>query len=226
TEAGKYEKAIAEARSFMVDNRASAEMEEYLKTAYTKQNPEEDFESYLSSIKEEALANQRRELEKDMLNEDAPSFKLKDLEGNEIALADLKGKTVILDFWATWCGPCKMSFPGMQDAVEKYADNENVEFLFINTWEQGENREQDVSNFIDENNYSFHVLMDELVAEGNRDFTVVSEYGISGIPTKIIIGPEGKIKFRKVGYEGNNAKLLQEIGLMIELTQNNKSPQA
>ncbi|GAA4318472.1 hypothetical protein GCM10023115_44370 [Pontixanthobacter gangjinensis] len=226
TEAGHDKKAIKEAEDFIKDNRASAEMEDYLKTAYTRENPNQDFDGFLVSLKEEALANQRMELKKDMINEEAPSFKLKDLQGNEITLADLKGKTVILDFWATWCGPCKMSFPGMQKAVEKYKDQENVEFFFVNTWENGENRKEDVSKFIKENNYSFHVLMDEPVTEGSREFLVVSDFEISGIPTKIIIGPDGRINFKSVGYDGNNAKLLQEIGLMIELTQENESPQA
>ena len=226
TEAKQYDKAIKHAEEFITDNRASAEIEEHLKTAYSNTEQEQDFETYMASLKEEALTKQRNELEEDMLNEEAPAFKLQDLDGNEIALADLKGKTVILDFWATWCGPCKMSFPGMQKAVEEYEDNENVAIFFVNTWENGSNREQTVSDFIKDNNYSFHVLMDTPVEEGSREFEVVSEYGITGIPTKIIIGPEGKINFRKVGYSGNNTKMLQEIDLMIELTQKDKSPEA
>ncbi len=226
TEDEQYEKAIQVAEEFITDNRGSAEMEDYFQTAYKKVNPEENFENHMSSLKEEALANQREELKERMLNEEAPSFKLQDLQGNEIALAELRGKTVILDFWATWCGPCKQSFPGMQKAVEKYQANENVEFYFVNTWENGDNRKSDVSEFIEENNYTFHVLMDDPVAEGSREFSVVSDYGINGIPTKIIIGPEGKINFKSVGYDGNNEKLLQEIGLMIELSQENEKPKA
>ena len=226
TEAGKSEKAVEKAEEFIKDNRASSEMEQYLKTSYSKIDREEGYESYLASIKEEAKTNAMEDLKNSMLNEEAPSFKLKDLKGNEIALADLKGKTVILDFWATWCGPCKMSFPGMQKAVEKYQDNPDVEFLFVDTFETGEERESKVEDFITTNEYSFHVLIDNPVAEGSREFATAGDYGITGIPTKVIIGPEGKINFKVVGYDGNNEKLLQEIGLMIDLTQKNKKPEA
>ena len=225
-EAEQYNLAQEKAEEFMVNNRADAEMQDYLKTAYAKNDNSENFETYLAGIEDKALQNTRSKLEKNMISEEAPTFQLKDLQGNEVELSSLKGKTVILDFWATWCGPCKMSFPGMQKAINKYANNENVEFLFVNTWETGDDRNEKVTNFIEKNNYDFHVLMDEPVAEGSRDFTVVSEYGISGIPTKIIIGPDGKINFKKVGYSGNNEKMLNEIGIMIELTQKNKEPEA
>src|SRR5690554_8083345 len=68
--------------------------------------------------------------------EPAPDFTLEDLEGNTVSLKDLEGKVVVLDFWATWCAPCIKSFPAMQMAVNKYKDDPEVEFLFINTWEQ------------------------------------------------------------------------------------------
>ncbi|QYA25627.1 TlpA family protein disulfide reductase [Gramella sp. MT6] len=225
-EAEKYEKAQEKAEEFIADNRANAEMTDYLKTAYSENDNSEEFETYLARLEEKATTKAREDLKKNMLSENAEDFELSDLEGNTVKLSDLRGKTVILDFWATWCGPCKQSFPGMQKAVEEYSDNENVEFLFVNTWENGDSRKKDVSEFIEENNYSFHVLMDEPVAEGSREFTTTSNFGINGIPTKIIVGPEGKVNFKKVGYSGNNEKMLKEIGLMIELTQESQSPQA
>ena len=216
---GQYDKVFEEASELVKEGKATAKTKEYLATAYTNTQKEEDFESYLSGLEKIAHDKAIAELKKEMLDEEAPTFNLKNLKGEEIALAELKGKTVVLDFWATWCGPCKVSFPGMQKAVNKYADNENVEFLFIDTWESnsGEARQKDVSDFIKQNNYTFNVLMDTPEEEGSRKYDVVSAYKVDGIPTKFVVGPDGKIKFKAVGFDGNTDGLVEELDMMIAL---------
>jgi cytochrome c biogenesis protein CcmG/thiol:disulfide interchange protein DsbE len=74
----------------------------------------------------------------------APDFNLRDLEGNEVSLANHRKKVAVLDFWATWCAPCIKSFPAMQMAVDKYKRDPDVTFLFITTWEQKPNAQQSV----------------------------------------------------------------------------------
>ena len=96
----------------------------------------------------------------------------------------------------------------MKMAVEHYASDQNVVFLFVDTWESGDNIQGKVSDFIDSNNYPFHVLMDS----ANK---VVADFGVSGIPTKFIIGPDQKIHFKAVGYSGNNDELVEELKMMI-----------
>lgn len=213
----QYKLAAEKANAFLSEGNGSSKMKADYKTAYTNLNPEaNDFDTVMAGIDKINHDRELAELKESMLDEEAPQFTIKNLEGEAIALADLKGKTVILDFWATWCGPCKASFPGMQEVVEKYKDNENVVLLFVDTFEDGNDREKDVAKFIKDNNYNFHVLIDPKVKDSN-DYEVAKKYGITGIPTKIIIGPSGKINFRAVGFSGNNDKLKQEMDLMIDL---------
>ena len=162
------------------------------------------------------LAEVKKELSGKMIKEPAPLFTLKDLQGKTVSLASLKGKTVIIDFWATWCSPCKMSFPGMQIAQNKYKDNPNVVFLFIDTWETGSNYLPGVKSFIAENNYTFHVLVDETGAD-KRQSKVISTYKVDGIPTKFIIDKNGDIRFKYVGFSGTTEAVVNEVTAMIEL---------
>jgi thiol-disulfide isomerase/thioredoxin len=213
---GQYDKAVDKAKTFISEGYATPTLNDYFKDAFTEANKEGDANTVLSELKESAKIKQLEKLKKTMLDEKAPDFVAKNLNNEEVKLSALKGKTVILDFWATWCGPCISSFPGMQKAVTKYKDDENVVFLFVDTFESGENRITEVQDFINENKYDFEVLIDPKEENGSSH-EIAKKYNISGIPTKVIIGPSGRIKFKDVGYSGSNDKLLNKIDGMIQI---------
>lgn len=113
----------------------------------------------------------------------APSFTLKNLEGKEVHLEDYRGKKVMLNFWATWCPPCKEEMPGM----EKLYNEHEIEILAVNLDPQN-----DVRGFIERNNLTFPVLLD---VHGTTQQT----YSIISIPTTFIIDENGIIVEKHIG---------------------------
>ena len=88
--------------------------------------------------------------------------------------------------------------------------------FFVDTFESGDDRLDEVQSFITKNEYSFNVLIDP-IKEGGTQHIVAKDYKVSGIPTKVIIGPSGNIKFKSVGFNGSAEKTVNEIDAMIEL---------
>jgi len=119
---------------------------------------------------------------------EAPDFTLKDLKGKDVTLSSLKGKLVFLNFWATWCPPCRAEMPSMQTLYEKYEDKGLV-ILAVNLRED----KKTVEKFLKKNGYTFPVVLDSEGAVGG------GMYGVSGIPTTYFIGSDGYILGRLVG---------------------------
>jgi thiol-disulfide isomerase/thioredoxin len=115
-------------------------------------------------------------------------FTLKDLEGNTVSLSSLNNKVVVLDFWATWCGPCRASFPAMQELVKKYKEDKDIVFLFIDVFENSDAAtiQKNAAKFIKENNYSFRVLIDDM----NK---TAENYKVEAIPDKFVLDKSGNI---------------------------------
>lgn len=124
----------------------------------------------------------------------APEFQLKTLNSTDVKLSDLQGKKVILNFWATWCPPCKAEIPHMQDFYES-KDKTEVEILAVNLTTSEKNPEN-IKEFLKERNVTFPILLDEdgEVADQYRAMTIPTSYLIDskGIVRKKIVGPMDK----------------------------------
>ncbi|WP_442591445.1 TlpA family protein disulfide reductase [Pedobacter sp. AW31-3R] len=178
----------------------------------------EGFASYYDGLRSQLLAATKEKLIMEKISMPAPDFSLLNMNGNTVKLSELKGKTVILDFWATWCYYCKKGFPAMQRVMDTYSSDKNVVFLFINTQESlsQSSRKKQIADYLKANKFNFNVLLDTKV---KPDYDVVTAYKVDGLPTKFIIGPDGGIVFKEVGYSGSDEKLINDLSTMIDLAK-------
>lgn len=115
--------------------------------------------------------------------EPAPDFTVLDRDGNEVKLSDLRGKPVIISFWASWCGVCKTGMPDFEEAFAEYGDD--VHFMMINLTAGSETRTV-AESYIAENGYSFPIYFDtELSAAG--------AYGVNAVPVTYLVDAEGNL---------------------------------
>ena len=158
--------------------------------------------------------NEYNNIEKDEIinNEDnsnkeiAIDFTLKDQYGNEHTLSKYRGKTIFLNFWGTWCPPCRGEMPYIEEIYNEYGENSNnIIILGVAAPNLGrEGSEEEIVSFLEENNYTFPVVMDF----GGE---LVYKYGIGGFPTTFIINEDGEVVNKIVGaMDKENMKMMIE----------------
>lgn len=143
----------------------------------------------------------------------APDFTANSPDGKAVKLSDLKGKVVILDFWATWCGPCQQSMPHLEKVYQQVKDK-NVAVLAVCVWD--EKAEYDKWVVAKKGTFSFPTVFDPA---GRGDKNIAGGlYGVSGIPTQYVIDKDGKVAAVSVGYDEGDSRLetaLAKLGVDI-----------
>lgn len=132
----------------------------------------------------------------------APDFTLHTIDNKEIKLSDFRGKRVILNFWATWCGPCRYEMPILQSCASEL-DKSDIRIIAICTQDSTQN----VSNYIKSNRLSFIIPLD-------TPGKVAGIYGVSGLPTTFLIDSDGVITSIKIGPFISQDELEEKIKTM------------
>ncbi len=114
----------------------------------------------------------------------APDFAMEDHNGNTLSLSDFTGKPVILNFWASWCSPCKAEMPHFQTAYEEYGDD--IHFVLVNLTDGGQETVETAYGFIQDQGYTFPVYYDTAMAGAMT-------YGVNSIPVTYFIDVQGNI---------------------------------
>ncbi|MBM2827217.1 MAG: cytochrome biosis protein [Dehalococcoidia bacterium] len=131
----------------------------------------------------------------------APDFALSDLDGKEVRLSDFRGRPVMLNFWATWCGPCRVEMPHMQEAQRELGEKTGFVVLAVNLGEDAKTARR----FLEENGFEFTAVLD-------RDSSVARDrYKIIGLPTSFFIDREGVIRDIQVGPLATKEHLMSKL---------------
>lgn len=208
-------------------NAMTPRMFDKLKAIYLKEHAgdESGYQTYLAGLKSnEEKAAMKAYVDHNWVDHPMPDFRLETADGLFITPADWKDKIVVVDFWATWCRPCIMAFPGMQLLVDKYAQDKQIAIYMLGTMQTGNYKDKSV-NYVRSEGYRFNLLHDSVNPKTNEQDLVFKQlvplFGDSSIPRKIIV-KNGRVRYCSGGYSGSPSKLMDELSLAIETLRNEK----
>jgi peroxiredoxin len=178
-----------------------SQVDEPLENERFEWTPPEDARDATAALDQPAVAEQAGQpAAMQLVGQAAPNFTLPNLADEQVTLDDLKGEVILLDFWATWCGPCIQAMPHLQEIHDQKAD-EGLRLFLVNLRED----KQRVEQFMNSREFDMPVLMD-------RRGQVAQQYHVQGIPQTVLIGRDGEVKRVFVGFgPGGEEQLKQAI---------------
>lgn len=172
----------------------------------TELETETEAETQKETVTDETETASEKETETEQDLHPAPDFTVYDAENNAVKLSDFKGKPVIVNFWASWCPPCKSEMPDFQEAFEEYGDQ--IQFMMVNLTDGSQETVESASEFIKSQGYTFPVFYD-------TEMSAAMAYGASSIPASYFVNADGNLKAYAVGMIDRNA-LDTGIGMILE----------
>jgi len=155
---------------------------------YTKLNPNADPEVFMADLHTSLDERRQEEVLSEIFDIEAPAFEMTDFNGRVLNNTNMLGKVVFVDFWATWCNPCRRELPEFQVFYDLYKNDPRIVFVAAST----DQEKQKVKPYIEEMKFTFPVAFADGTAE---------KFGVEGIPSLFIIGPQGKIRYKIVGFD-------------------------
>lgn len=205
-----YGKAFDVAEEAILNTKSTTEINKIFFDLYKKNAKDTTkFDKYMESLLLKAKTRRIDDLKSSMLNLSANMSEIETPTGIKIDLNMMKGKVIVIDFWASWCAPCADALTSMQNLYNLYDANDKIIFAAINVWEKSDDRLQTVKDYIEKGEYEMPFYIDQNDALPNK-------IGVMGLPTTVFIDKEGKVQFIETGFT-NDEEFIRTASDKLEI---------